>query len=215
MHTFFWKLQFLARSIFQFVNDDICVCFCVTKLRNDFCWSPEYVMSVIRMWNVRIINVPSQPLQPFNLESSEFFFGFVCPQCRSANLLESSLIPKQQLPLIVDPGVLRHVTHPKNSTLSPMDVVVVGLINLTWRHKQTWKEVIEGSLNRNFRQYGELKSSSRVIKSVDRRCNSQKVRRKKISPRQMLEKSRNAVFFHRFVCRVSPKVGLLKRRVRR
>lgn len=143
MHTFFWKLQFLARSIFQFVNDDICVCFCVTKLRNDFCWSPEYVMSVIRMWNVRIINVPSQPLQPFNLESSEFFFfGFVCPQCRSANLLESSLIPKQQLPLIVDPGVLRHVTHPKNSTLSPMDVVVVGLINLTWRHKQTWKEVI-------------------------------------------------------------------------
>ena len=38
--------------------------------------------------------------------------------------------------------------------------------------------IIEGSLNRNFRQYGELKSSSRVIKSVDRRCNSQKVRRK-------------------------------------
>ena len=81
----------------------------------------------------------------FNLSTSNhqsFFFGFVCPQCRSANLLESSLIPKQQLPLIVDPGVLRHVTHPKNSTLSPMDVVVVGLINLTWRHRQTWKEVI-------------------------------------------------------------------------
>ena len=74
---------------------------------------------------------------------------------------------------------------------------------------------IAGSLNRNFRQYGELKSSSRVVKSVDRRCNSQKVRRKKIHPRQMLEKSRNAVFFHRFVCRVSRKVGLLKRRVRR
>ena len=55
--------------------------------------------------------------------------------------------------------------------------------------------LIEGSLNRNFRQYGELKSSSRVVKSVDRRCNSQKVRRKKIHPRQMLEKSRNAVFF--------------------
>ena len=31
----------------------------------------------------------------------------------------------------------------------------------------------------------------------------------------MLEKSRNAVFFQWFVCRVSPKVGLLKRRVRR
>ena len=38
--------------------------------------------------------------------------------------------------------------------------------------------MIEGSLNRNFRQYGELKSSRRVVKSVDRRCNSQKVRRK-------------------------------------
>ena len=38
--------------------------------------------------------------------------------------------------------------------------------------------LIEGSLNRNFRQYGELKSSRRVVKSVDRRCNSQKVRRK-------------------------------------
>ena len=75
--------------------------------------------------------------------------------------------------------------------------------------------MFEGSLNRNFRQYGELKSRSRVVKSVDRRCNSQKVRRKKIHPRQMLEKSRNAVFFHRLVCRVSPKVGLLKRRVRR
>ena len=31
----------------------------------------------------------------------------------------------------------------------------------------------------------------------------------------MLEKSRNAVFFQWFVCRVSRKVGLLKRRVRR
>ena len=31
----------------------------------------------------------------------------------------------------------------------------------------------------------------------------------------MLEKSRNAVFFQWFVCRVGPKVGLLKRRVRR
>ena len=67
--------------------------------------------------------------------------------------------------------------------------------------------IVEGSLNRNFRQYGELKSSSRVVKSVDKssnsqkvksvdkRSNSQKVRRKKMRPRQMLEKSRNAVFF--------------------
>ena len=59
------------------------------------------------------------------------------------------------------------------------------------------------------------KHNSRVVKSVDRRCNSLTVRRKKIHPRQMLEKSRNAVFFQWFVCQVSRKVGLLKRRVRR
>ena len=94
-------------------------------------------------------------------------------------------------------------------------------------HTYIYIYIIEGSLNRNFRQYGELKSSSRVVKSVDKssnsqkvksvdkRSNSQKVRRKKMRPRQMLEKSRNAVFFQWFVCRVSPKVGLLKRRVRR
>ena len=58
------------------------------------------------------------------------------------------------------------------------------------------------------------KHSSRVVKSVDRRCNSAKVKWKKIHPRQMLEKSRNAVFFQWFVCPVSRKVGLLKRRVR-
>ena len=59
-----------------------------------------------------------------------------------------------------------------------------------------------------------MEKQSRVVKSAERRCNSAKVRRKKIHPRQMLEKSRNAVFFQWFVCRVSPKVGLLKRRVR-
>ena len=52
------------------------------------------------------------------------------------------------------------------------------------------------------------------VKSEERRCNSAKVRRKKIHPRQMLEKSRHAVFFQWFVCRVSRKVGSLKRRVR-
>ena len=45
-------------------------------------------------------------------------------------------------------------------------------------------------------------------------CNSAKVRRKKMHARQMLEKSRNAVFFQWFVCRVIRKVGSLKRRVR-
>ena len=54
-----------------------------------------------------------------------------------------------------------------------------------------------------------------AVKSKVKRCTSAKVRRKKIHPRQMLEKSRNAVFFQWFVCRVSRKVGLLKRRVRR
>ena len=65
-----------------------------------------------------------------------------------------------------------------------------------------------------------MKQSQKKVKSEDeveseeRRCNSAKVRRKKIHPRQMLEKSRNAVFFQWFVCRVSRKVGSLKRRVR-
>ena len=52
------------------------------------------------------------------------------------------------------------------------------------------------------------------VKSEERRCNSAQVRRKKMHARQMLEKSRNAVFFQWFVCRVSRKVGSLKRRVR-
>ena len=59
-----------------------------------------------------------------------------------------------------------------------------------------------------------MKSRWDEVKSEERRCNSAKVRRKKIHPRQMLEKSRNAVFFQWFVCRVSRKVGSLKRRVR-
>ena len=63
------------------------------------------------------------------------------------------------------------------------------------------------------KQRDEVKSEDEV-ESEERRCNSAKVRRKKIHPRQMLEKSRNAVFFQWFVCRVSRKVGSLKRRVR-
>ena len=59
-----------------------------------------------------------------------------------------------------------------------------------------------------------MKSRWDEVKSEERRCSSAKVRRKKIHPRQMLEKLRNAVFFQWFVCRVSRKVGLLKRRVR-
>ena len=70
------------------------------------------------------------------------------------------------------------------------------------------------------KQIDEVKSQeSKVrrwsrVESEERSCNSAKVRRKKSHPRQMLEKSRNAVFFKWFVCRVSRKVGSLKRRVR-
>ena len=74
--------------------------------------------------------------------------------------------------------------------------------------------IIEGSLNSKLPTIWTVEKQSRVVKSAERRCNSAKVRRKKIHPRQMLEKSRNAVFFQWFVCRVSRKVGLLKRRVR-
>ena len=77
---------------------------------------------------------------------------------------------------------------------------------------------IEGSLNSKlptiWRVEKQMKSRWDEVKSEERRCNSAKVRRKKIHPRQMLEASRNAVFFQWFVCRVSRKVGSLKRRVR-
>ena len=59
-----------------------------------------------------------------------------------------------------------------------------------------------------------MKNKWDEVQSKQRRCNSAKVRRKKIPPRQMLEKSQNAVFFQWFVCRVSRKVRSLKRRVR-
>ena len=82
----------------------------------------------------------------------------------------------------------------------------------------TYTYMIEGSLNSKlptiWRVEKQMKSRWDEVKSEERRCNSAKVRRKKIHPRQMLEKSRNAVFFQWFVCRVSRKVGSLKRRVR-
>ena len=58
------------------------------------------------------------------------------------------------------------------------------------------------------KQIDEVKSEESKVRRWSR------VRRKKIHPRQMSEKSRNAVFFQWFVCRVSRKVGSLKRRVR-
>ena len=79
-------------------------------------------------------------------------------------------------------------------------------------------ELIEGSFNSKlptiWRVEKQMKSRWDEVKSEERRCNSAKVRRKKIHPRQMLEKSRIAVFFQWFVCPVSRKVGSLKRRVR-
>ena len=60
--------------------------------------------------------------------------------------------------------------------------------------------VIEGSLNSKLPTIWTVEKQSRVVKSAERRCNSAKVRRKKIHPRQMLEKSRNAVCFQWFVC---------------
>ena len=55
--------------------------------------------------------------------------------------------------------------------------------------------IIEGNLNSKLPTIWTVEKQSRVVKSAERRCNSAKVRRKKIHPRQMLEKSRNAVFF--------------------
>ena len=84
-----------------------------------------------------------------------------------------------------------------------------------WVVQLSFDVFIEGSLNSKLPTIWTVEKQSRVVKSAERRCNSAKVRRKKIHPRQMLEKSPNAVFFQWFVCRVSRKVGLLKRRVRR
>ena len=61
----------------------------------------------------------------------------------------------------------------------------------------------------------EMKSRWDEVKSEESKVRRwSRVRRKKMHPRQMLEKSRNAVFFQWFVCQVSRKVGSLQRRVR-
>ena len=79
---------------------------------------------------------------------------------------------------------------------------------------KNWGLVIEGSLNSKLPTIWRVEKQMRqAVKSEVKRCTGEKVRRKKIHPRQMLEKSRHAVFFQWFVCRVSRKVGLLKRRV--
>ena len=75
--------------------------------------------------------------------------------------------------------------------------------------------MIEGSLNSKLPTIWRVEKQMRqAVQSEVKRCTSAKVRRKKIHPRQMLGKLRNAVFFQWFVCRINRKVGLLKRRVR-
>ena len=82
----------------------------------------------------------------------------------------------------------------------------------------SWRPIFQRSLNsklpRIWRVEKQMKNRWNEIKSGERRCNSAKVRRKKLNPRQMLEKSRTARFFQWFACQVSRKVGSLKRRVR-
>ena len=59
-----------------------------------------------------------------------------------------------------------------------------------------YDNMIEGSLNSKLPTIWRVdKQLSKAVKSDVKRCSSAKVRRKKIHPRQMLEKSRNAVFF--------------------
>ena len=82
----------------------------------------------------------------------------------------------------------------------------------------SWPPIIEGSSNSKlptiWRVEKQMKSKWDEVKSGERRCNSAKVKRKKLNPRQMLEKSRTVVFFQWFACQVSRKIGSLKRRVR-
>jgi len=62
------------------------------------------------------------------------------------------------------------------------------------------KEIMEESLNSKlptiWKVEKQMKSRRDEVKSKERRCTSAKVRRKKVHPRQMLEKLRNAVFSH-------------------
>ena len=60
-------------------------------------------------------------------------------------------------------------------------------------HQNTF---IEGSLNSKLPTIWTVeKQMTQAVKSEGRRCTSAKVRRKKIHLREMLEQSRNAVFF--------------------
>ena len=82
---------------------------------------------------------------------------------------------------------------PKNlCPVAAVVVVVVAVVEVV----AVVVEVVEGSLNSKLPTIWTVETQSRVVKSAERRCNSAKVKRKKIHPRQMLEKSRNAVFFN-------------------
>ena len=61
--------------------------------------------------------------------------------------------------------------------------------------------LIEGSLNSKLPTIWRVEKQMRqAVQSEVKRCTSAKVRRKKIHPRQMLEKLWNAVFFQWFLC---------------
>ena len=79
--------------------------------------------------------------------------------------------------------------------MRPLDVI--SLEDVHWQNKKTATVyvIIEGNLNSKLPTIWKVEKQSRVVKSGERRCNSEKVRRKKMHPRHMLEKSRNAVFF--------------------
>ena len=76
-----------------------------------------------------------------------------------------------------------------------MAVVVVVVVVVVVAVVVVAVVVVEGSLNSKLPTIWTVEKQSRVVKPAERRYNSAKVRRKKIHRRQVLEKSRNAVFF--------------------
>ena len=75
-----------------------------------------------------------------------------------------------------------------------LNATYIGFIILTFNPYLAC--IIEGSLNSKLPTIWTVeKQMTQAVKSEGRRCTSAKVRRKKIHLREMLEQSRNAVFF--------------------
>ena len=76
----------------------------------------------------------------------------------------------------------------------PMDSLYFSFFESDPQQQQHF--LIEGSLNSKLPTIWRVEKQMRqAVKSKVKRCTSAKVRRKKTHPRQMLEKSRHAVFF--------------------